>query len=179
MKYLFLILIFLSNSLFGQITHSINIGPDLGIPGKNISKVSSLGFGGSFEYVYKFSPKIGARLYTGFSRFNGKTYDGFVAFWPIRAGIQAFIYEDVIFIYADGGISNYSASTGTKQTGPSFGFGAGYRQFLSKHQFIQVSAYFNYHKFKKALFSQNYNYTWINFRVAYGLNWGRKSIQKE
>lgn len=162
----------------GQIKHSLTIGPNLGV-GANFGKAAKLSLGGSLEYVIKFSDRLGARLYGGYNRFNDKNYpDAYVSFLPVRAGIQGFVYEDVLFVFADGGIANYKSSTDTKKTGPSFGIGAGHRLPIGKSQFVQTSAWFNYYRLEVPPFT-NLKYTWFNFRVAYGFSFGKKNEPEE
>ena len=160
-----------------QLTHSISLGPELSIPGKNFGK-SNLGFGGSFEYMVKFNAPVGIQFHFGYSGFPNKFYSNSkISFLPVRLGLVGFIYQDLIFVSADAGISHYhSPSTVTDQNGFSFGAGGGYKLFFDpeKKQFVQLSAYFNMHNFRNDTFGQNYNYGWFNIRAAYGLSWGKK-----
>ncbi len=164
---------------FSQLSHSLSLGPDLGIPTESFGK-ANLGFGGSLEYNMIFSEKIGPQFHIAYQSFTNKIYsDQKVTFLPIRLGIVGFLYQDLIFVSADAGVSHYySPSTGTKQNGFSFGAGAGYRLPLSSGQFIQASAYYNLHHFKGQYASDGYNYNWFNIRAAYGISWGKK-IRKE
>lgn len=154
------------------------MGPDLGL-GANFGKSSKASIGGSLEYVAKLSDKIGLRLAGGYNKFKGSYYDDYVSFLPIRIGVQAFLYQDMIFSFAEAGMVNYKASTGTKKTGPSFGLGAGYRQSIADNQFLQFSAIFNLYRFQRANSGGDFNYTWFNFRVAYGISFGKKNKVKE
>jgi hypothetical protein len=180
MKRFFLvsIIFFAGKNLTGQVTHSVTLGPDLGL-GANFGNSSKASLGGSIEYVAKLNSIIGIRLSGGYNKFKGKYYEDYVSFLPIRAGIQAFLYQDLLFAFMEGGIANYKASTGTEKTGPSFSIGAGYRQAIAENQFIQFSTYFNYNKYKGDPPGGNLNYTWFNFRVAYGLSFGKKNTPKE
>jgi hypothetical protein len=180
MKKYIIIVLFLP--LFGsislsQINHSITLGPDLGI-GANFGKSSKASIGGSFEYVAKFSPLIGIRLAGGYNRFNGKT-SSFVSFFPIRVGLQAFVSDDMIFFFADGGVADFKAGSGTEKSDPSFGIGAGYRLPVAGSQFAQFSAWFNFFRLKVDPPGEDINYTWFNFRAAYGLSFGKKNNPKE
>ena len=170
--------LFVINYLQGQVSHSLSIGPDLGL-GANFGKSSKASIGGSIEYVAKFSDIFGIRLSSGYNKFKGKVYDDFVSFLPVRAGVQAFVYEDLIFVFTEAGIANYKASTGTEKTGPSFDIGAGYRLPIANSQFVQLSAYFNFYRYKGDPPGGDFNYTWFNFRVAYGLSFGKKNTPKE
>jgi len=163
---------------FSQVTHSISLGPDVGL-GSNFGKSSKASLGGSIEYVAKLSDIFGIRLSAGYNKFKGKVYDDYVSFLPIRAGVQAFVFEDVIFFFIEGGVAKFKASTGTEKTGPSFDIGAGYRVPLTYNQFIQLSGYFNYYRYKGDPPGGDLNYTWFNFRVAYGLSFGKKNTPKE
>lgn len=163
---------------YSQASHSLHIGPHLGIPSNNLGN-ASLGFGGSVEYNLKFRGPIGGQFHLGYSRFSNKSIsDQEVTFLPIRIGAIAYIYEEIFFINADAGISRYSSkSTGTKQSGFTLGIGTGYRQPLTGGQFVQFSAYFNLHHFEGATGARGYNYSWFNIRAAYGLSWGRKKLK--
>jgi len=162
---------------YSQISHSISLGPDLALPSKNFGAIKT-GIGGSIDYQVKFQGPIGAQLHIGYNHFKNKVVSNdFVNFLLVRAGIVGFIYQDIIFVAADAGISHYSASTVTKQTGFSFGIGPGYKLFFNpeKKQFVQLSAYFNLHKFKSPA-TGSYNYTWFNIRLAYGFSFSKKHI---
>jgi hypothetical protein len=171
-------ILFVGNYLQGQVLHSLSVGPDLGV-GANFGKSSKASIGGSLDYVAKFSSVIGVRVSAGYNKFKGKVYDDYVSFLPIRAGVQAFLAEDLIFVYGEGGVAKFNASTGTEKTGPSFSFGAGGRQPIGNNQFVQFSVYFNYYKYKGDPPGGDLNYTWFNFRVAYGLSFGKKNTPKE
>ncbi|HEX7906387.1 MAG TPA: hypothetical protein VF487_21080 [Chitinophagaceae bacterium] len=163
----------------GQIVHSISIGPDLGIPTESFGK-ANLGFGGSLEYNVKFSGPVGAQFHIGYQSFSNKIYsDQKVTFLPIRLGVIGFIYQDILFLNADAGISHYySPSTGTNQNGFTFGAGGGSKLKLGSGQFIQVSAYYNLHHYDGLYAGNGYNYNWFNIRAAYGLSWGKKNDNK-
>jgi hypothetical protein len=157
-----------------QVTHSITLGPDLGI-GANFGKSSKASIGGTLEYVAKFSPVVGIRLSGGYNRFNGKFYDDHVSFLRARAGFQAHLYQDIFFVFAEGGIATFKSSNPDPAlTKFSWAAGAGYRQPLNKGQFLQFSAWFNYFRH-----NPNLTYTWFNFRAAYGLSFGKKNNPKE
>lgn len=171
---LLIILISCSLSAFGQVLHSISLGPNLGV-GANFGKSSKASFGGSIEYVAKFSDMFAVRVSGAYNKFKGSYYDDYVSFLPIRAGGQAFIYQDIIFLYAEGGIATYKSSNPDPAlTKFSWAVGTGYRQALTNSQFLQFSAWFNYFKHNPHL-----NYTWFNFSVAYGLAFGKKNAPKE
>ena len=171
------------DNLISQVTHSVSLGPDLGLPAKSFGSESTLGIGGSWNYQAKFKGPIGFQIHAGYIHFSNKVLsDDKVDFIPIRFGPVAYIYKDVFFIFADVGVSHFSASTGTKQTGFSFGLGPGYNIYIgpeSKH-FLQFSAYYNLHNYKHESGgnSYNYNYTWFNIRAAYGFSFSRKPIAK-
>lgn len=171
---LFFCILLARDFLYSQVNHSISLGPDLGV-GANFGKSSKASIGGSIEYVAKFSDKIGIRVSGGYNKFKGKYYDDYVSFLPIRAGVQAFLYEDLIYLYGEGGVTKFKASTGTEKTGPSFSFGVGDRLPIGANQFIQLSVYFNYYKYKGDPPGGDLNYTWFNFRAAYGFSLSRKS----
>ncbi len=173
-----LLLALISRISSSQIVHSFTLGPTLGL-GANFSKSSKASLGGSIDYVAKFSSVIGVRVSAGYNKFKGKVYDDYVSFLPIRGGVQAFLAEDLIFIYGEGGVAKFKASTGTEKTGPSFSFGAGRRQPIGSNHFIQLSVYFNYYKYKGDPPGGDLNYTWFNFRAAYGLSFGKKNKPKE
>lgn len=171
----FCILTLASKLLISQTTHSLTIGPDLGL-GANFGKSSKASIGGSIEYVAKFSSVIGVRVSAGYNKFKGKVYNDYVSFLPIRAGVQAFIYQDIFFIYTEGGIATYKSSNPDPAlTKFSWAIGTGYRQSLNNSQFLQFSAWFNYFRH-----NPNLTYTWFNFRAAYGFSFGKKNkLEKE
>ena len=170
---LILLLFLFTKSGISQGMHSITIGPDLGL-GSNFGKTSKVSIGGSIEYVARLNEIFGIRLAGGYNRFNGKTYDGYVSFLPLRTGLQYFLYRDIFYMHTDIGIARYSASSGTKKTGPYLAIGAGFRQSLLNDQFIQFSSYFNFYKLSVDPPGDDLNYTWFNLRVAYGFSFGKK-----
>src|SRR5688572_23336030 len=99
MKHIFLLSCLLcSNCIsFSQTNHFISLGPSIGV-GANFGKSSKASIGGSLDYVLKFSAIFGLKLSGGYNKFNGKYYDDYVSFLPVRAGLQAFLYEDLIFV---------------------------------------------------------------------------------
>ena len=152
--------------------NSISVGPQLGFA-SNFSSSAKTGFGGGVEYTNQFSEHVGARFYAGYDRFKGKYFaDDVVSFVPFRAGLQAFLYKDIISAYAEAGVASFHAkSSGSHNTNFSFALGAAYRMPLGlSQQFIQVSGYYNYYKY-----SEHLNYTWYNIRVAYGFRLGKKT----
>lgn len=158
-----------------QITHSISIGPDLGLPAKSFGSESTLGIGVSLEYQAKFRAPIAIQVHVGYSHFSNKVLSNDkVSFLPVRIGLAGFVYKDLFFISADAGISHFSASTETRQTGFSLGMGPGCKFYLNAEskQFFQFSAYYNVHNYrqKSGGNSYNYNYTWFNVRAAYGFS---------
>jgi hypothetical protein len=170
----FFILTLFTKSIFSQVTHSISIGPDIGV-GANFGKSSKASIGGSFEYAVHFSPQIGIRLSTGYNKFNGKYFDDYVSFYTIRGGLQSFIYQDIFFVFADAGTATYKSSNPDPAlTKFSWATGAGYRQTLGQGQFLQFSAKFNFFRHNPHL-----TYTWFNFRAAYGFSFGKKNKVKE
>ncbi len=169
-----LIFIFISQQVFAQ--NSISVGPQLGFAA-NFSSSAKTDFGGSIEYSNQFSEHLGARFYTGYDRFKGKYFaDDVVSFVPIRAGLQGFLYKDIISAYIETGIASFHAkSSGSQNTSFSYAFGAAYRMPLGlNQQFVQVSGYYNYYKY-----SEHLNYTWYNLRVAYGFNLGHKTSDEK
>lgn len=170
-----LIFTLIEKSVVGQTVHSISLGPNLGL-GANFGNSSKASIGGNFEYVAKFSSVIGARASVAYNKFRDKANeDRYVSFLPVRAGVQAFIYQDIFFVYAEGGIATYKSSNPDPAlTKFSWSLGAGYRQPLAQNQFLQFSAWFNHFKH-----NPNLTYTWFNFGVAYGLSFGKKNGPKE
>lgn len=163
---------FISAISRAQITHQISLGPDLGIPGKQLG-TASVSLGGSIEYQLKFKAPIGIQIKAGYNKF-GNDDIGIVRLFPVRAGLVGYLYQDIIFAFADAGMSHYySPTTGTKQDGFSFGIGAGYKLKIYPNQFLQVSAYYNSHHFDHD--GGEYNITWFNIRAAYGLNFGKRA----
>jgi hypothetical protein len=179
MKYALLILVtFFWSKLFSQVNHSISLGPDLGIPSKNFGTRAQIAVGGSFNYEAKFQIPVGIRFHIGYIKFSDEGItNSWVSFLPIRGGLAGYIYEDLIFVFVEAGVSRYRASTTTKQNGFSFGGGVGYKLYfnLDKKQFVQVSASYNLHNFKTGQFGQDYNYTWFSIGAAYGISLGKKS----
>lgn len=171
---LFLSFIFFNSIIFGQIDHSISLGPDLSIPTESLGR-ANLGFGGSLQYQLKFSAPVAVQLHVGYSSFTNKVYsDQRVSFLPVRLGAVGFVYQDIFFVYADAGISQYHSKSGDPdRSGFSFGAGVGYKQSLDNGQFLQFSAYYNLNKFKRETPGYYYKYNWFNIRAAYGLLWGK------
>ena len=174
-KIIFLsILILIERSIYSQPIHSFSFGPDLSL-GANFGKSSKPGLGGSFEYALHFTPKIGVMISTGYNKFKGTYYDDYVSFYTLRTGLQSYIYQDLFFVFADGGIATYrSSNPAPALTKFSWSAGVGYRQTLTPKQFLQFSARFNYFRH-----NPNLTYTWFNFRVAYGFSFGKKNKLKE
>lgn len=172
---IFLAVFVISDMTYSQVYHSFSAGPEISLPIKNLGSRTPTSLGGSFEYQLKGENfPIGVQVHIGFNHFKD-ALGGKVNFTPARVGAVGFIYQDLIFIYSDVGISRfYSPTTGTKQNGFSFGGGAGYRIPIGEKQFIQLSGYYNLHNYRNNLFAQNYNYTWFNIRAAYGLSFGKK-----
>lgn len=177
--FLFFISILFSFNSLSQNNHSLSIGSDLSIPSKNtLGRNTSVSLGGSIQYQLKFNAPIGLQAHIGYNHFTDGL-GGKVNFLPIRGGIVGFIYKDLIYLYADAGISRYhSPTTTTTQNGFSFGSGGGYKLMFNNKQILQISAYFNLHNFRNDIFGQNYNYEWFNIRAAYGFSFG-KGKQKE
>jgi hypothetical protein len=166
--------------LNSQILQSISLGYDLGIPSKNFATSSKLATGGSLQYQAKFNGPLGVQVHIGYSHFTNKAVsDEYVDFLPVRIGFIYFLYQDIIFVSADGGVSRYSASSGTKQNGFTFGFGPGYKLYFNptSKQFVQFSAYYNLHHFYSK-YTGGYNYTWFNIRAAYGISFSKRHIAK-
>lgn len=183
MKLLFLsLLLFISFASFSQITHRFTIGPDLGLPAKkSFGSTVNVSIGGSVQYQLKFAAPVGLQLHAGYSHFADNY--GKVSFLPIRAGVVGYLYQDLIYAYVDAGASRYhSPTTGTTQTGFSFGAGAGYRLPIDETKFVQLSAYYNLHRFnyKDDLLGRDFNYNWFNVRAAIGfLTGGRKTSHEK
>jgi len=172
-------LLLICDPCYCQPTQSVTFGIDYSITSANFGATKS-GIGGSADYQIKFNAPVGLQFHIGYSHFKNKVLSNDVVnFLPVRAGVVGFLYQDVIFIFADAGISHYSASSGTKQNGFSFGIGPGYKLYFNpdKKQFLQLSAYFNLHHFYSN-YSGGYNYTWFNIRAAYGLSFSKKPIEK-
>jgi len=176
-KFLIFCALFKCSISFEQIRQSVTIGPDLGLPYKYFGRNSKVGFGASWDYQVKISAHIGAQFHLGYIKFGDKEFtNSWVTFLPIRAGIVGYVYEDVIFVFADAGISHFHDANDDSQTGFSFGAGGGYKLYFNpdKKQMVQFSAYFNLHNFTRPMV-QSINYTWFNIRVAYGASFGKKS----
>lgn len=182
MKQLILsLLLFISFESISQNTHRFSIGPDLGLPSKgSFGSTVNVSIGGSVQYQVKFAAPFGLQVHAGYSHF-GDNY-GKVSFLPVRAGVVGYLYQDLIYAYADAGASRYhSPTTGTTQTGFSFGAGAGYLLPIDATKFIQLSAYYNLHRFnyKNDPYGQDYNYNWFNVRAAFGFSLGKRKATKE
>jgi hypothetical protein len=161
---------------FGYTQNSISLGPEIGLA-SNFKSSSKTGIGGSLEYTNRFSEHFGIRFFSGVSSFKGKYFsDDRVSFEPIRLGGQGFLYKDLIFLYAEAGIAGFQAqSSKTHTAGFSYGLGGGYRMPINMNkQFLQLSAYYNYFRYSDFL-----TYTWLNIRLAYGINFGKKTKVKE
>ena len=100
---LLITLIFIQTSIIAQVTHSVNIGPSVGLPGKNL-KAAKTGWGGELDYTAKFALPIGAHIHIGYTHFTNKNFtDEQLSFMPVRAGLTGFIFQDQIFVTADAG----------------------------------------------------------------------------
>ncbi len=168
---------------FCQLEHSVSLGPDLSIPSKeNLGTATPVSIGGSVQYQLKFSTHIAAQLHVGLSRFKG-VLGSKVSFIPLRLGLVGYIYRDKIFLNADAGISLYrSPNALPNQSGFGFGAGGGYRQTLQNNQFIQLSGYYNLHKYKGSPYGSpiEYDFNWVNIRLGYGFGFGKpKKIKEE
>lgn len=179
---IFIYLIFLSVTSFSQLTHSLSLGPELAIPGKNMSG-ANIGFGGSLQYQLKFSEKIGIQLHGGYNQFTGKSSSsGKIDFLSARVGLVGYLYEDVIFVSADAGVSRFHANTtGTKKNGFSLGIGGGYRFLIGPTQFAQLSVSYIPNSFRYSQSGQSYTnkYDWFGIRAAVGLNFGKRRSTEE
>jgi hypothetical protein len=73
-KYLLLCAIFMTFNIgvYAQVTQSLTLGPDLGVPTKNFGK-ANLGFGGSFQYRLKFAGPVAIQLPEGYVHFTSLT----------------------------------------------------------------------------------------------------------
>jgi hypothetical protein len=173
---LFVLFLKMISMAYSQIGHSVSIGPDLGI-GANFGKASKLSLGASFNYTLHLSDKVGIRLHAGYNRFNANIPGDYVSFLPLRAGLQAFVYKDIFFVFAEGGVTTFNDST-PEDPLSKFSWAAGLGRNIPLDEkgksFIQVSACFNFYKHR-----QYSNYTWFNLRAAYGLSWGKKKIQEK
>jgi hypothetical protein len=173
---IFFLFVTIVNKSHSQISHSVSIGPDLGI-GANFGKGSKLSPGGSFNYTLHLSDKFGIRLHAGYNKFNAKIKGDYVSFLPLRAGLQAFIYKDIFFVFAEGGVATFNDST-PEDPLSKFSWAAGLGRNIplneKGNQYIQTSACFNFFKHGQYL-----NYTWFNLRAAYGLSWGKKKNQEK
>ena len=142
---------------------SLSIGPDLAFA-PNFSETMKVGFGGSLEYVNKFSENIGFRGSVSYTRFKDQNTSA-ISIFPIRVGINVFL-ANIIYVYGETGIANFNNSINS-QTNFSYALGAGYRAtFGSKKEFIQVSTRYN-------SVSEGPN-TWFNLSVAYGFGFGKQ-----
>lgn len=171
--FVFFLFSFCVTAVSGQLKHSLNLGPDIGIPTTAFAKSTSLSFGGSIEYHLKFKAPIGLQARFGYNPFKDGNNDE-VRFTPLRVGLVGYIFQDLLFVNADAGISQYySPTTDTKKSGFSFGAGVGYRFPVSSNKFVQLSAYYNLHNYKDKMYGQNFNYSWFNLRAAFGISFGK------
>jgi hypothetical protein len=179
MKHIFIIFLLFSLSSNSQISHSISLGPELAVPGKNMSG-ANIGFGGSLAYLFQFSERIGIHLHCGYNQFSGKSGgSNKIDFLSARAGISSFIVEDVIFAFADVGTTRFHSSyTGTKENGISVAVGGGSRFLVGTNQFMQLSISYNPSSIHFDQLGQSYNnrYDWLTIKAAFGLLF-RKSVE--
>ena len=81
---IFFAIIHLQNQAISQITHSISLGPDFGIPGKHFGTAAKLGLGGSLDYQLKFSAPVGLQVHVGCIKFSDKgVQNSWVTFLPL------------------------------------------------------------------------------------------------
>jgi hypothetical protein len=173
MKHSILVLLLLFSLIsHSQISHSISLGPELAVPGKHMSG-ANIGFGGSLVYLFQFSERIGIHLHGGYNQFTGKSGGSSkIDFLSARAGLTGFIFEDVIFAFADVGTTSYhSKYTGSKENGISVGVGGGCRFLTGDHQFMQLSISYNPSSIHFDQLGQSYNnrYDWLTIKAAFGL----------
>jgi hypothetical protein len=170
-------------SVSAQVTHSISIGPELSIPIKNFGSETPTSIGGSVDYQLKFNAPFALQAHIGFNRFKGALVGTRLNFLPVRIGVVGYLYKDILFVSANAGVSFYNSPNGglPAQTGLGFGAGGGYRQPLNNNKFIQLSGYYNLHKYKGNPYGTaiEYDFTWFNIRLAYGLSFGRSNKEKE
>jgi opacity protein-like surface antigen len=166
----FFVTLLLSSCLSAQ--QAISFGPQIGLA-SNFSSSAKMGIGGSVEYDNRIGEHFGIRGSAGYTYFKGKYFDDHVSFIPVRAGVQGYLAPEV-FIAGEAGVAIYGDSNKESKTGFSIGLGAGYRIPLSSTQFVQLSGSYNYFKHSSFL-----NYTWFNFRAAFGLSWGKTKSSLE
>jgi len=151
-----------------QAQTTITIGPQLDVP-SNFSKASKIGLGGSAEGVFNVSPASAIRVSAGYSSFKGKFFPEVISFMPVRGGYQYFLSPNQLYIYGEGGPAFYNATDA--KTKLSLAFGGGTYFPVGEKSVVNFSVFFNY--IDGGMFR---NHTWFSGRLAYGLQWGRKTL---
>jgi hypothetical protein len=178
MKYtLITLLLVFSLGSNSQSFHSISLGPEMAVPGNHLSG-ANIGFGGSLAYLLPLSEKIGIHIHGGYNQFTGKSGSDKIDFLSARAGLTGFIYEDVIFAFADVGTIHYHSNYTDKGNGISVGVGGGSRFLIGPSQFMQLSISYNPSTIHYNRLGQSYSsrYDWLTIRAAFGLLFKRKEI---
>jgi hypothetical protein len=177
---LFLLLIFLRAST----QSSVNLGGSYGERLNHLVEGDKNNFviGISAEYTRAFSRKTDLRITTGIegtdTRITSPYEPMMINYWqtyvivPVRVGLQRYLVKRNGFLFAEPGLAigffpYEELGHADARINLSYAFGAGYRFYGRKQGYLQTSLSFNRNHYNK-----EHRFSWVNFRVAYGLGWG-------
>ncbi len=176
MKKALLIFLFSASAFFSFGQYSCNLGIDFSFSNNKYAVDGSysygvIEYGGSSEFVRKFSNHHAARAFFAYDLFKYRTTKQlYLTILPVRLGYQYFALHDAIVLFADAGVGILvDHNLNSKNVVFSVGSGAGYRLNLRKFNFLHFSANLNYINTDKFI-----NTIWSSFRAAYGLNWNKR-----
>ncbi|MDQ3277581.1 MAG: hypothetical protein M3Q06_04605 [Bacteroidota bacterium] len=167
---------------------SINVGLSYG-RGFSYTKYSPFtrASGFSAEFTKTFVPQMDIRFTAAWeatgpinyreqgtpSAFN--SYDAYVVI-PLRIGLQRYIHEQRAFVFGETGAGigffpyDKTGETNTR-VNLSYALGGGYRHHFNERNYLQASLSYNRNPYKRSL---PFSFSWVLFRVAYGLTWSGK-----
>ncbi len=147
--------------------NAVNVGPQISLGSNSFSADGGIGFGVSGEFIHHLKNEGALRVYLGYYAFHYYTAQhDVVGFSPIRIGYQYFLFNKKFTVFADAGGGLFYHTFYNFVT--SVGAGGAYIFNFNKKHFMQLSAIYNYN-FKQKI----NNSSWVDVRVAYGLNFGK------
>lgn len=177
-----MLLLILISVLQGYSQQSLNIGVSYGqrLNYRHSTFVSVAGI--TATYSAPISPSTHVRLTTGIegtdpgSSIATGTYESRDDFnlIPLRAGVQHFVYNDKVFLYAEtgAGIGFFPydlTGEGHTKVNLSYAAGGGYNFRLKERNYLQGSL-----NISRNHYNSEVKFTWLTLRVTYGINWNKK-----